>query len=102
MTLPAILGHEAVGRVAEKGTGVSGVAIGARVGVGWLHSVCGKCEHCRAGAENVCLERTVTSVDAPGGYAEFMQVRAAQAVPIPEGLSRSEERRVGKEGRSRW
>src|SRR5258708_11912207 len=87
MTLPAILGHEAVGRVAGKGTGVKGVAIGARVGVGWLHSVCGKCEHCRAGAENVCLERTVTSVDAPGGYAEFMRVRAAQAVPIPEGLS---------------
>jgi propanol-preferring alcohol dehydrogenase len=87
MTLPAILGHEAVGRVVEKGRGVTGVSIGARVGVGWLHSVCGRCEHCEAGAENVCLERTVTSVDAPGGYAEFMRVRASQAVPIPEGLS---------------
>jgi propanol-preferring alcohol dehydrogenase len=87
MTLPATLGHEAVGRVVEKGAAVSGVPIGARVGVGWLHSVCGRCEHCRAGAENVCLERTVTSVDAPGGYAEFMRVRASQAVPLPEGLS---------------
>ena len=87
MTFPAILGHEAVGRVVEKGAAVSGVSIGARVGVGWLHSVCGRCEHCGAGAENVCLERTVTSGDAPGGYAEFMRVRASQAVPIPEGLS---------------
>jgi propanol-preferring alcohol dehydrogenase len=87
MTLPATLGHEAVGCVVEKGAGVNGVFIGARVGVGWLHSVCGRCEHCVAGAENVCLERTVTSVDAPGGYAEFMRVRASQAVPIPDGLS---------------
>src|SRR5437879_11505520 len=53
MTLPAILGHEAVGRVVEKGEGVNGLSMGARVGVGWLHSVCGRCEHCEAGAENV-------------------------------------------------
>jgi propanol-preferring alcohol dehydrogenase len=86
MTLPAILGHEAVGRVVEKGARVTEVPLGARVGVGWLHSVCGRCEHCRADAENVCLARTVTSVEAPGGYAELMRVKASQAVPVPESL----------------
>jgi propanol-preferring alcohol dehydrogenase len=86
MKLPAILGHEAVGRVAERGAEATGLSLGDRVGIGWLHSVCGRCEPCRAGAENVCLGRTVTSVDAPGGYAEFVCVKAAQAVPIPEDL----------------
>ncbi len=87
MALPAILGHEAVGRVVERGARADGVALGDRVGVGWLHAVCWRCEHCRAGAENVCLERAVTSVEAPGGYAERMRVKAAQAVAVPGGLA---------------
>jgi propanol-preferring alcohol dehydrogenase len=84
MTMPAILGHEAAGRIVAIGAGVTGFTVGQRVGVGWLHSVCGQCEFCRSDAENICLERTVTGIAAPGGFAEFMRIRASHAIPIPE------------------
>ena len=47
--LPIIPGHEIVGRVAACGDGVSGLAIGARVGVPWLGATCGVCPYCRDG-----------------------------------------------------
>jgi propanol-preferring alcohol dehydrogenase len=90
MAFPAILGHEVVGRVEQRGPGVEAPAVGERVGVGWLHSVCGRCEHCRDGAENVCLERTITGIAAPGGHAELIRIRADQAVPVPAGLDPAE------------
>src|ERR1700692_2084838 len=34
---PLILGHEIAGRVVEKGSAVSGLALGDRVGVAWIH-----------------------------------------------------------------
>ena len=90
MKLPAILGHEVVGRVVELGAEASGVAVGERIGVGWLYSTCGKCEMCLAGAENVCHERQITSLAAPGGFAEFIRVKASHAIAIPEPLSSAE------------
>ncbi|MCL4522585.1 MAG: alcohol dehydrogenase catalytic domain-containing protein [Acidobacteria bacterium] len=87
MSWPVTLGHEAVGRVVELGAKVTGIALNQRVGVGWLYSTCGACEHCREGAENVCLQRKVTGIAAPGGYAEFMRVKASHAIPVPENLS---------------
>jgi propanol-preferring alcohol dehydrogenase len=35
---PVILGHQAVGRVAETGSGVGRHRKGDRVGIGWVHS----------------------------------------------------------------
>jgi len=90
MRFPAILGHEAVGRVVTMGEGATGFAIGDRAGVGWLCSVCGACEPCREGAENVCLSRAVTGIEMPGGYAAFMRVKASMAIPIPAGLAPAE------------
>lgn len=87
MVWPAVLGHEAVGRVVEKGSDVAGIETGARVGVGWLHSVCGQCEQCREGAENLCLKRKVTGIAAPGGFAEMMRIRVSHAIPVPDGLA---------------
>lgn len=87
LELPAILGHEAVGRVVEAGADVKDLRVGDRVGVGWIRSTCGECEHCREGHENVCLKRQVTSIAAPGGYAEFMRAKASHAIRVPEGLA---------------
>jgi alcohol dehydrogenase, propanol-preferring len=87
MTWPATLGHEAVGRVEEVGANVKDIALGQRVGVGWLYSTCGACEHCLDGAENVCLKRKITGIAAPGGFAQFMRIKASHAIPIPEKLS---------------
>ena len=90
MSWPATLGHEAVGRVVELGANARGITLGQRVGVGWLYSTCGACEHCLDGAENVCLKRKITGIAAPGGFAEFMRVKASHAIPIPENLSSAE------------
>jgi len=84
MVWPAILGHEAVGRVVERGANATEVAMGVRVGVGWLYSTCGTCIHCADGAENVCLHRKVTGIAAPGGFAEYIRMKASYAVPVPE------------------
>ena len=83
---PTILGHEAVGRVVEKGPGVEGIGVGDRVGIGWLCSTCGSCDFCREGSDNVCPKGGITGVHIGGGYAEYFKARAAQVVRIPEGL----------------
>jgi len=87
MQFPSILGHEVVGRVVELGAKAGGIKVGVRAGVGWLYSTCGHCEMCNTGAENVCNERQVTSLAAPGGFAEFIRMKASHAVAIPEPLS---------------
>jgi propanol-preferring alcohol dehydrogenase len=85
--LPVVLGHEVVGRVAGKGTGVTMHHEGDCVGVAWIHSACGTCKACRAGLDNLCPEFRATGRDANGGYAEYMTVPERFAYPIPEGIS---------------
>jgi propanol-preferring alcohol dehydrogenase len=50
---PFIPGHEGIGLVVAVGTGVTEVRLGDRVGVPWLYSACGHCEHCLAAWETV-------------------------------------------------
>jgi propanol-preferring alcohol dehydrogenase len=76
-----------VGEVVACGPNATGPGIGQRVGVAWIHSACGRCEHCVAGNENLCPEFRATGRDADGGYAEYMTVPAAYAHPIPANLS---------------
>ncbi len=78
-------GHQVVGRVAVVGTGVSGWAVGDRVGVAWLRSTCGQCRWCRSGAENLCPRSAYTGWDADGGFAEYVTVPAGYAYRLPEG-----------------
>jgi propanol-preferring alcohol dehydrogenase len=82
--LPVIPGHQVVGDIVARGPDVSGIEIGQRVGVAWIFSACGHCEHCVAGYENLCPEFRATGRDANGGYAEFMVVPAGFAYPIPQ------------------
>lgn len=84
--MPATLGHEVVGRVVQAGAQVQEIAPGARVGIGWLYSTCDACEFCRDGAENICTYRQVTGLAAPGGFAEYIRMRASHAVAVPEAL----------------
>jgi propanol-preferring alcohol dehydrogenase len=88
--LPIVLGHQAVGRVVTVGEGVTGYAPGDRVGLAWIHSACGTCAPCRAGAENRCADFRATGRDAHGGYAEFAVIPAAFAHRIPEVFTDSE------------
>jgi propanol-preferring alcohol dehydrogenase len=79
---PIILGHEIVGVVDEVGEGVEGFGVGDRAGVYWLHSACGQCKYCLAGRENYCPEIRCTGWDVDGGYAEYVTVPAAYALPL--------------------
>ena len=48
--VPVIPGHEIVGTVTAHGPGVTGPAIGTRVGVPWLGWSCGHCSYCASAA----------------------------------------------------
>ncbi len=67
--LPIVPGHEIVGRVAAIGVGVTGFAIGERVGVPWLGATCGQCAYCRGGQENLCDTPLFTGYTRDGGFA---------------------------------
>jgi alcohol dehydrogenase, propanol-preferring len=88
--VPAILGHQAVGRVIGMGKSVRSCRLGERVGVGWIHSACGKCEFCQSSRENLCPQFQATGRDVPGGYAELMTVKQSFAVKIPSCLTSTE------------
>lgn len=86
LPLPPILGHEIVGVVEEVGTEVTHLQPGARVGVSYILS-CGRCRFCAAGEEELCPDkRTAGMVGAAGGYAEYIVVPAANALPLPPEL----------------
>ncbi len=66
---PIIPGHEIVGRVDALGPGVTGLAIGERVGIPWLGHTCGVCRYCRDGMENLCDAPLFTGYTRDGGFA---------------------------------
>ncbi len=82
--LPLVPGHEVVGCVAAIGQGVSGFALGERVGVPWLGATCGVCPYCRAGAENLCDVPVFTGYTSDGGYATHAVADARFCFPLGE------------------
>jgi propanol-preferring alcohol dehydrogenase len=85
--LPIVPGHQAVGRVAAVGKGVTGWAIGDRAGAYWLYGADGTCRFCLRGRENLCEAAEFTGWDRDGGFAEAMVVRADVAVRIPDAFA---------------
>jgi propanol-preferring alcohol dehydrogenase len=85
-----VLGHEVVGRVVGRGPAVTQPDVGERVGVPWQYSVCGTCEQCREGLENLCRKTVITGLMVDGGYAEFMRAKADHALRVPDALTAEE------------
>lgn len=77
--LPLVCGHQIVGRVLE-----GPLDRGMRVGVPWLGSTCGRCDHCASGRENLCDDARFTGYDLDGGFAEFCVADVRYAFEIPE------------------
>jgi alcohol dehydrogenase, propanol-preferring len=82
--LPLVPGHEIVGRVAALGGGVSGFAVGQRVGVPWLGRTCRVCAYCRGERENLCDTPLFTGYTRDGGYATHAVADASFCFPLPD------------------
>ena len=85
--VPFIPGHEGIGLVVALGEGVTAVKLGDRVGVPWLFSACGHCEHCLAAWETVCGEAQFGGYTRNGGFAEYILADPNYVARIPAGLS---------------
>ena len=90
---PLVPGHEIAGTVEEVGSGVKKYKVGDRVGVGCMVSSCGKCENCKAGEEQFCVEGNVGTYGGmldgkptAGGYSTHIVVDENYVLGIPEGI----------------
>lgn len=83
---PCVPGHEIAGTVVETGPGVVWPSIGTRVGLPWLYSSCGHCDHCVRGNEILCKAQQMTGITVNGGYAEYVVAPAKNVAQIPDEL----------------
>jgi alcohol dehydrogenase len=79
-----VLGHEFVGTIVE--SAAPGFAVGTRF-TGNPLIVCGTCEYCVQGRNNLCANRTMVGMTRPGAYAEFMSIPAASLIAMPQDLA---------------
>ncbi|MCW6510786.1 L-idonate 5-dehydrogenase [Lichenifustis flavocetrariae] len=91
---PMVLGHEVSGTVAEIGSGVTRVAVGARVAVNPSRA-CGRCVRCQQGLHNHCFDmRFIGSAmrfpHIQGGFRENLVVHETQAVPVADQVGMGE------------
>ena len=82
-------GHEVVGRVAAIGAGVTHLAVGDLVGLGWQSGYCMHCVECMTGHHNTCGQAANTIVGRHGGFADKVRAHSASVIPLPEGLDAS-------------
>jgi (R,R)-butanediol dehydrogenase/meso-butanediol dehydrogenase/diacetyl reductase len=83
--LPAVIGHEMAGRVAEIGEGVSGWAVGDPVTVVPLES-CGNCPACHAGHGHICHRLNFVGIDSPGSLQSSWTLPARLLARLPPEL----------------
>jgi len=90
-SFPIVPGHEIVGHVVAKGTGVTRFNIGDRVGVGAQCCSCLSCDECDKHEESYCNDRVwtyngnyTTGEKSYGGYAKSVRVHEEFAIMILE------------------
>ena len=104
--LPAVLGHEAAGEVAETGAEVSDLSVGDRVVLSW-NPHCGRCFYCERAQPILCSTflangprafhfdgkprlrcdaEPVHQLMYLGGFAEYCVVPAQSAVRVPAAM----------------
>src|SRR5262245_64340843 len=87
---PAVLGHEAVGRVVEAGPSAKGLKAGQRVGIGWTAGSCMHCRQCMSGSHHLCPQATFTIAGHKGAFASRVRSHWAWAIPLPESINAAE------------
>lgn len=66
-----IPGHEGIGKIVELGENVTHLKVGDIIGIPWLYSACGHCEHCFGGWETLCESQNNAGYSVNGGFAEY-------------------------------
>jgi uncharacterized zinc-type alcohol dehydrogenase-like protein len=88
-------GHEIVGRVTAVGSAVTKFKVGELIGVGVFVDSCRKCESCKKGLEQYCVEGMTGTYNtlerdgktvAMGGYSDIFVINQDYAVHVPENL----------------
>jgi L-iditol 2-dehydrogenase len=89
--LPAVIGHEIVGRVEEVGAGIPAEQIDYAPGTMVMVTPgipCGRCNNCLRGL--FCTNKTSIAYHYPGGFAEYLRVPArgvrSVILPLPDPL----------------
>ena len=85
--LPLVPGHEGAGEVVVVGDDVTLLKVGDRVGVPWLYSACGHCDHCWGGWETLCESQKNTGYSENGCHAEYVLADPNYLGRIPKNLS---------------
>ncbi len=83
---PQVLGHEFSGVVEEVAPDVTTLSAGMRVAVAPLLP-CGECASCMLGRPALCSGYSFVGSRQQGALAEYVAVPAANAVPVPDGVS---------------
>lgn len=83
---PLTFGHEFCGHIEKVGAEVEGLKPGEFVSAD-MHVFCGHCFQCRSGEAHICQSVKILGVDAPGCFAEFVKIPAANIVPLAAGIS---------------
>ncbi|WP_328295518.1 alcohol dehydrogenase catalytic domain-containing protein [Kineococcus sp. NBC_00420] len=84
VSVPAVIGHETVGRVSALGRDATGWEVGDLVTVVPLRPD-GTCPTCRNGHSHVCDHLDFLGIDSDGALAEHWVVPAHTLVRVPEG-----------------
>jgi len=85
-TYPVVQGHEVAGTVDSMGAGVREFAAGDRV-VFMPQVTCGVCYPCRQGMYHICDHLRVMGFQTGGAAQDYVAVRAAMALKVPEPVS---------------
>ena len=83
---PFIPGHEGIGHVVEVGSNVNWIKTGDVVGVPWLYSACGHCEHCLGGWETLCEKQEDTGYSVNGCFAEYVVADPNYVAHLPKDI----------------
>lgn len=83
---PLIVGHEWAGTVVEVGNSAKKFKVGDRVFSSPNFS-CGICSFCLRGRPNLCDNRGVFGLNAPGSNAEYIAAPQESLYPLPDEIS---------------
>lgn len=92
---PMVPGHEIVGKVTAIAPGVTKFKVGDLIGVGVFVDSCRKCDSCKAGLEQYCIEGMTGTYNtyerdgktvAMGGYSDSFVIDEDYAVHVPTNL----------------